>query len=101
MVWQVVFTALAAWGLLCALWACFGWLLSGSQSVTLVVLCPSAGILARLRWLDRLGLLRCRLIAIEKRPADVEPLQREFEEVEFCTLAALSARLEAERKELD
>lgn len=101
MLWQIVFTVLAAWGLLCALWAGFGWLLSGSRPVTLVVLCPKEypeGILDRLLLLDRLGLLRCRIIAA----ADArERLKAQYESIEFCTLADLPARIEAERERID
>lgn len=103
MVWQVLFTVLAAWGLLCALWAGFGWMLSGSRFVTIAVLCPRKnpeGILDRLLWLDGLGLLRCRLIAAIPETAGVH-LAQQYEGIEFCTLADLPARLEAEREELD
>lgn len=101
MVWQLLLTVLAAWGLLSALWAGFGWLLSGSRPATLVLLCPKKdtdGILARLRWLDRMGLLRCRIILTG---CDQTDLPQQYENTEFCTLAALSARIEAERERID
>ena len=101
MVWQWIGTVLAAWGLLCALWAGFGWLLPGSKKVTLALMCrepeASAAVL-RLRWLNRLGLLRCRLI-LPGIPA--EQLPRQYEEIEFCTLAEFSAGIEAERERFD
>lgn len=101
MIWRLLFTILAAWGLLSALWAGFGWMLSGSSPITLVLLCPKAhtgSILARLRWLNWFGLLRCRILLPGYDPAD---LPRQYENTEFCTLAELSARIEAEREQID
>lgn len=101
MVWQLIWTVLGAWGFLCALWAGFGWLLPGSGQVTLTLLCresDAAATVARLRWLNHLGLLRCRLLLPEIPPAR---WPRQYDDIEFCTLAELPARIEAERERFD
>lgn len=101
MVWQLIRTVLGAWGFLCALWAGFGWLLPGSKKVTLMLLCresDAAATALRLRWLNQLGFLRCRLI-LPGITADQMP--RQYDDIEFCTLAELPARIEAERKRFD
>lgn len=99
--WELLWTFLAAWGFLSALWVIFGWLLSGSKPVTVVLLSPKVyreSTLLRLRWLNHLGLLRCRIILPEDE--DIPPL-RQANDTEYCTLAELSARIEAERERFD
>ena len=101
MLWQFLLTVLAAWGTFSALWAAFGWLLSGSRPVTLILLNPPEHlpeILNRIRWLRGTGLLRCRLIVVTQHRPE---LPERYEQIEFCTLAELTAGLEAERNELD
>ena len=99
MFWQFLITTLAAWGLLCALWAMLGWLLPGSRPVKLILCAPTPPeVLGRLRWLDQWGLLRCRLTVVGDFPPE---LPAQYEDVEFCTLAELTAMQEAERREID
>ena len=83
--------ALAAWGVLCALWAALGWLLPDGKGCALVCVGrPDIGILSRWKWLRGLGLLRCPLIAV------TEDLL-EDSETEQCSREDLLARLEMER----
>ena len=96
----IIFTALAAWGLLCALWAALGWLLPGSGGAVMVVLCPKKNpeaVLVRCRWLRSLGLLPGRLVVAEAGPLD----EKRYHDMEFCGLAEVPAILEAERERID
>ena len=91
----------AAWGLFSTLWLILGWFWSGSRSVTLVLLCPQSdaeGALLRLRWLNHWGFLRSRIILPGVQKTD---LPQDHKDTEFCTLAELSARIEAERERFD
>jgi hypothetical protein len=94
----ILVTVLAAWGLLCAIWAAAGWLLPGSAPVTVVVLWPGTKpepVIARCRWLLGLGLLRGRLI-VTGNPLPADPAIGNH--VEICGLEELPARLELERE---
>ena len=74
----VLMGALAAFGLVCALWAAAGWLLPGGRGAAAVCLCrPGLKELRTVRGLCRLG-----------------------QGIEFCGLEELPARLERERKRL-
>ena len=89
MILYVLLGLLAAFGLLCALWALFGCFLPGSCRCTLILRCRAQeenGLLRRLLWLRELGLLRCRIvlsgcgISNEQR----EILLRRYGDIEFC-----------------
>lgn len=104
MAWLIIFTAFAAWGLLCALWAALGWLLPGSGRTALVLFCPRGdpeAVLTRIRWMRSLGLLQGQLVAAGVEPGQREKLEKQFHDIEFWDLAEVSARLEAERERLD
>jgi hypothetical protein len=65
MMWYVLLGLLAAFGLLCILWALFGFLLPGCSRCTIVLLCKperEAPLLRRLLWLRELGVLRCGIL---------------------------------------
>ena len=88
----VVLGALAAFGLLSALWAALGWLLPSGKGCALV--CrgePDPGIVSRWKWLRGLGLLRCPLIAVDAEQTNGE--------IEICAGEDLLARLEMERNQ--
>ena len=95
--WELLWTFFAAWGIFSALWTLIGGWLSGSKPITLVLLCPNDrthAALLRLRWLSQLGFLRCRIIV-------TDPQVPPSDNTEFCTLADLPARIEAERERFD
>ena len=53
-----IWGTLAAFGVLCALWAMLGWLLPGAKGCILVCYgVPDSEILTRSKWLKSLGLL--------------------------------------------
>lgn len=65
MMWYVLLGLLAAFGLLCILWALFGFLLPGCSRCAVVMLCKperEAPLLRRLLWLRELGVLRCGIL---------------------------------------
>lgn len=55
----VIVGMLAAFGLLCALWVMFGWLLPGGNGGCLICAAKELCLVKRLLWLRELGLLRC------------------------------------------
>ena len=65
MILYVLLGLLAAFGLLCILWALFGFFLPGSSRCTIVLLCKpekEAPLLRRLLWLRELGVLRYSIL---------------------------------------
>lgn len=106
MVWYAVIGALAAFGLVCALWAGLGWLIPGAKGGVLVCLCASGenaeAFLCRCRWLRDLGLLRGPLLLVRQgiTPVEEQRLLRRYPGIEFCSPEELSSRLELERKRL-
>ena len=91
----VILGMLAAFGLLCGLWAAFGWLLPGMRGCTLVSMgVPSEECLKRIRWLNGMGLLNCPLIVVSDEDAGNA-------DMEICSGNALISRLEWERKRFD
>ncbi len=106
MAWQVGICTLAAFGLLCGLWALFGWLLPGSREG--LVLCygtsglTESGFLRRYLLLRDLGLLGCPLLIVDQGLTGTERrwLEHRCCGIELCEPEALSARLELERKRI-
>ena len=96
----ILLGVLAAYGLLCALWTVFGLWFSGARGWAAVCCAgpEQTGALRRCRWLRSWGLLRgpILLVSPQKAPQLPAALARETENVEFCTLEALPARLELE-----
>lgn len=92
MIGYFVLGTLAAFGLLCALWAAFGWLLPGLKGCALVCVgVPEPEILARSKWLREMGLLDVPLLIV----ADVGT--EDVPETEICSREELLSRLEWER----
>ena len=84
--------ALAAFGALCVLWACLGWLLPGGKGCALV--CwgePDEEIFARYKWLKEAGWLNIPLLMV------AEASETAYPEVEICSGKDLLSRLEWER----
>lgn len=79
----IVLTALAAFGALCAVWACFGWLLPGMEGAVTVCFCRTApqaeAAVRRYRWLRGLGLLKGPMILVDAgaEPEELRHIQSE------------------------
>lgn len=101
---MIVLIVLAAFGVLCALWALFGFLLPGQRGAVMVCLCRGGGhedaLIRRHRWLRDLGIVRCPLLLVDCGLTDAERYRLEKPDVEICDLAALPVRLEQERERL-
>lgn len=103
MAWyMIVLGVLAAFGLLCALWALFGWCFGSDRGGILLCLCRGKEhphLLTRYRLLHRFGLLRCPLILVDSPlPPQAQDIARRAQPgIEFCTLEELPARLETEK----
>ncbi len=92
MVMMIAVIILAAFGLLCAFWTLFGWLVRPGRGIVLVSLSREYEMVTRYhRVLRGLGLIACPLIFVgdEDCPQNVD--------AEIYTLAQLAARLEQER----
>lgn len=102
----VVLGVLAAYGVLCMLWAALGWLLPGGRGGATVCMCR-AGLkeeffIRRWCWLRGLGLIEGVLLVIDcgLGPAERAWLEK-CRDVEFCSLEELPARLELERNRIE
>ena len=98
MAFWIVITVLAAFGLLCALWACFGFLLPGQKGVTMVYYCRGErldALIRRHRWLRDMGLLSCRLIIVDGGMTEQQrQLLANKQGVEICDRQSLLSRIE-------
>lgn len=107
MFWFVLFVMLAAFGLLCALWVSFGWLLPGIHPGVIVFFCrPGAvedGAITRYCWLRELGFVQSTMLIVDSAlPLSTrERLCRQHRGIKFCSLEELPSRLELERDQLD
>lgn len=93
----IIFVILAAFGLLCALWAGLGWLFSPRRALVMVYHGNRAEAALRCHgWLRGLGLVRGPLIIIGDA---LSPDQRRILEqyTEICMLSQIRDRLEQER----
>jgi len=91
----IILGLLAAFGLLSALWAAFGWLLPGDGGWVMVRSGnPRPEQLARIRWLKSLGLLTCPVLVLTETG---EPEA----DTEICSGKDLLSRLEWERNRFD
>ena len=89
-----IWGTMAAFGVLCALWAMLGWLLPGAKGCILVCYgVPDSEILTRSKWLKSLGLLDVPLLAVVKEQETPCP------GAELCSCEDLLSRLELERKQ--
>ena len=91
MIWFVLLGFLAAFGLLSAMWAIFGFLLPGSRRCAVVLLCePDAEwlLLQRLLWLRQLGLLRCQIFLSGRGLTEQQRRQiLQYNDIEICDSA--------------
>lgn len=98
MAFWIVITVLAAFGLLCALWVCLGFLLPGQKGVVMVYYCrgenPEA-VIRRHRWLGDLGLIRCGLIIVDGGMTEQQrKMLTNRHGIEICDPADLIGRIE-------
>lgn len=100
----IVLTVLGAFGLLCALWVLFGFLLPGQRGAAVVFLCHGeAGeeaVLRRYHWLYNAGLVRCPLILVDCGLCREERTRLERYHIILCTPEELQDKLEQEREHL-
>ena len=99
MVWYVVIGALAAFGLVSALWLILGWLIPGGKGWAAVCFREGAA-LERCLWLREWGLLRGPVLLLGE-PDREAPTVVTGKKIEYCTAQELPARLEVERRNLD
>ena len=91
----MILGTLAAFGLFCAAWTLFGWLLPGLKGWALV--CkgnPCEETFCRIKWLKAMGLLNCPLLIVAET-GEFNP------DVEICSGENLLSRLEMERNRFD
>ena len=106
MLW-IILIILAAFGLLCAVWALFGVFLPGQRGAVMVCVCRGAAeeeqILRHCAWLRDLGLFRGPLLLVDAgmTPDERSRLLRCGRGGEICTTEELASRLEQERNRLD
>ncbi len=87
-----VLGALGAYGLLCMLWAVFGWLLpKGGGCAVCCLEVPEELVLRRLRWLRGMGLWDVPILVITEQVRELPG------DLETCSREELIARLERER----
>ena len=107
MVIWIVLTILAAFGALCALWAVFGFLLSGQRGAVMVCFCRPGNreeaVIRHYGWLRDLGLLRIPLLLIDGGLTEEERarLLKCRQGVSICGPEELFSRREQERNRLD
>ena len=68
MIFWIVISVFAAFGLLCTLWACFGFLLPGQNRAVTVYCCHGESVdalIRRQRWLRDMGLVSGKLIIVD------------------------------------
>ena len=95
MAWYILLGALAAFGLLSAVWTALGWLLPSGKGCALVCVgTPDPGVVSRYRWLRGMGFLSCPLLAVTELPEQPEG-------IEICAGEELLSRLEMERNRFD
>ena len=99
----IVLMVLGAFGLLCALWVLFGFLLPGQRGAAVVFLCRGEAcedaVLHRYQWLCNVGLVRYPMILVDcgLSPTERARLERAFL---LCTPEELQDKLEQERMHL-
>lgn len=93
----VILSVLAAFGVLCVLWAFLGWLLPGQRGVSMVYVCRGEEIealLRRYRWLRDMGLVRGKLLIVDEGMTEQQHRLLEGKHaIEICTRAQIVDRV--------
>jgi hypothetical protein len=103
----VILSLFAAYGVLCALWSLFGFLLPGRRGACTVCLCTDgsseATVVDRHRWLSGMGFAQGPLILVDcgLSPERQCFLHRRGSDVILCTPDELFTILKQEREYLD
>jgi hypothetical protein len=103
----IILSVLAAFGVLCVIWALFGFLLPGQRGAVLVCLCRPGNkeevIIRHYGWLRDLGLSKAPLLLVDGGLTEEERarLLQCRQGVEICSPEELIFRLEQERNRLD
>ena len=100
----IVLAVLGAFGLLCAAWVLFGFLLPGQRGAAAVLLCRGEpkedAVLHRYLWLYNTGLVRCPLLLVDCGLTDLQRNRLERYPITLCTAEELHDQLEREREQL-
>lgn len=93
----VILSVLAAFGVLCVLWAFLGWMLPGQKGVTMVYVCRGENVeavLRRYRWLRDMGLVHERLLIVDEGMTEQQKRILEGKHgIEICTRAQAADRV--------
>lgn len=97
MIVLLTLSILAAFGVLCALWAFLGCFLPGQKGISAVYVCrgePIDALLRRHRWLRDMGLVRGHLILVDEGMTEQQLRLLEGKQgIEICTREQLSDRV--------
>ena len=100
----VVLAVFGAFGLLCAVWVLFGFLLPGQRGAAVVLLCrgdpEEETVLRRYLWLYNTGLVRCPLLLVDCGLTEIQRLWLTQYPIILCKPNELSEQLEQERNQL-
>ena len=100
----IVWIVFGAFGLLCALWVLFGFLLPGQRGAVAVMLCrgeeAEEAVLRRYLWLYNTGLVRCPMVLVDCGLSQKERDRLERHALILCTADELLDKLEQEREHL-
>lgn len=95
----VIIGALAAFGLLCAVWLVYGLCCGSSSGRILLLECGDFGVIRRCLWLREMGLLRCPLAVWEPELSMAEEIWLEHHGIEIWKPSRLGEVWETGAKE--
>lgn len=100
----IILAVLGAFGLLCAVWVLFGFLLPGQRGAAAVLLChgeaAEEAVLRRYLWLYNIGLIRCPLLLVDCGLSRQDRARLEKFPFPLCSPEELQTKLEQEREHL-
>jgi hypothetical protein len=100
----IVLAVFGAFGLLCAAWVLFGFLIPGQRGASAVLLCrgepAEEAVLHRYLWLYNTGLVRCPLLLVDCGLTESQRTQLAQYPITICNPQELQKQLEQERKQL-
>lgn len=100
----IVLAVFGAFGLLCAVWVLFGFLLPGQRGAAAVLLCrgepAEEAVLRRYLWLYNTGFVRCPLLVVDCGLTGGQRIWLSQYPITICTPEELTELLEQERNQL-